>query len=161
MSKIAPCLWFDGEAEEAAKLYVSLLPNSRIDHVQKNVTDSPAGKAGSVLIVKFTLAGQRFLALNGGTRFEYTHAISFQVDCADQAEVDRLWDGLSDGGSTERCGWLKDRYGVSWQIVPNVLPQLLGDPDPAKAQRVMQAMLQMIKLDIAGLKAAHAGAVGA
>jgi predicted 3-demethylubiquinone-9 3-methyltransferase (glyoxalase superfamily) len=161
MSKIAPCLWFDGEAEEAAKLYVSLLPNSRIDHVQKNVTDSPAGKAGSVLIVKFTLAGQRFLALNGGTRFEYTHAISFQVDCADQAEVDRLWDGLSDGGSTERCGWLKDRYGVSWQIVPSVLPQLLGDPDPAKAQRVMQAMLQMIKLDIAGLKAAHAGAVGA
>jgi predicted 3-demethylubiquinone-9 3-methyltransferase (glyoxalase superfamily) len=161
MSKIAPCLWFDGEAEEAAKLYVSLLPNSRIDHVQKNVTDSPAGKAGSVLIVKFTLAGQRFLALNGGTRFEYTHAISFQVDCADQAEVDRLWDGLSDGGAVERCGWLKDRYGVSWQIVPNVLPQLLGDPDPAKAQRVMQAMLQMIKLDIAGLKAAHAGAAGA
>jgi predicted 3-demethylubiquinone-9 3-methyltransferase (glyoxalase superfamily) len=161
MSKIAPCLWFDGEAEEAAKLYVSLLPNSRIDHVQKNVTDSPAGKAGSVLIVKFTLAGQRFLALNGGTRFEYTHAISFQVDCADQAEVDRLWDGLSDGGAVERCGWLKDRYGVSWQIVPNVLPQLLGDPDPAKAQRVMQAMLQMVKLDIAGLKAAHAGAAGA
>ncbi len=155
MSKIAPCLWFDGEAEEAAKLYVSLLPDSRIDHVQKNVTDSPAGKAGSVLIVKFTLAGQRFLALNGGTRFEYTHAISFQVDCADQAEVDRLWDGLSDGGSTERCGWLKDRYGVSWQIVPSVLPQLLGDPDPAKAQRVMQAMLQMVKLDIAGLQAAH------
>ncbi len=161
MSKIAPCLWFDGEAEEAAKLYVSLLPDSRIDHVQKNVTDSPAGKAGSVLIVKFTLAGQRFLALNGGTRFEYTHAISFQVDCADQAEVDRLWDGLSDGGAVERCGWLKDRYGVSWQIVPNVLPQLLGDPDPAKAQRVMQAMLQMVKLDIAGLQAAHAGAAGA
>ena len=161
MSKIAPCLWFDGEAEEAAKLYVSLLPDSRIDHVQKNVTDSPAGKAGSVLIVKFTLAGQRFLALNGGTRFEYTHAISFQVDCADQAEVDRLWDGLSDGGAVERCGWLKDRYGVSWQIVPSVLPQLLGDPDPAKAQRVMQAMLQMVKLDIAGLKAAHAGAAGA
>ena len=161
MSKIAPCLWFDGEAEEAAKLYVSLLPDSRIDHVQKNVTDSPAGKAGSVLIVKFTLAGQRFLALNGGTRFEYTHAISFQVDCADQAEVDRLWDGLSDGGSVERCGWLRDRYGVSWQIVPSVLPQLLGDPDPAKAQRVMQAMLQMVKLDIAGLKAAHAGAAGA
>jgi predicted 3-demethylubiquinone-9 3-methyltransferase (glyoxalase superfamily) len=155
MSKIAPCLWFDGEAEEAAKLYVSLLPDSRIDHVQKNVTDSPAGKAGSVLIVKFTLAGQRFLALNGGTRFEYTHAISFQVDCADQAEVDRLWDGLSDGGAVERCGWLKDRYGVSWQIVPSVLPQLLGDPDPAKAQRVMQAMLQMVKLDIAGLQAAH------
>jgi predicted 3-demethylubiquinone-9 3-methyltransferase (glyoxalase superfamily) len=155
MSKIAPCLWFDGEAEEAARFYVSLLPGSRIDHVQKNVTDSPAGKAGSVLIVKFTLAGQRFLALNGGTRFEYTPAISFQVDCADQAEVDRLWDALSKGGSVERCGWLRDRYGVSWQIVPGVLPQLLGDPDPAKAQRVMQAMLQMVKLDIAGLQAAH------
>jgi predicted 3-demethylubiquinone-9 3-methyltransferase (glyoxalase superfamily) len=153
-------LWFDGEAEEAARFYVSLLPDSRIDHVQKNVTDSPAGKAGSVLVVKFTLAGQRFLALNGGTRFEYTHAISFQVDCTDQAEVDRLWDGLSDGGAVERCGWLRDRYGVSWQIVPSVLPQLLGDPDPAKAQRVMQAMLQMVKLDIAGLQAAHAGAAG-
>jgi predicted 3-demethylubiquinone-9 3-methyltransferase (glyoxalase superfamily) len=157
MSKIAPCLWFDGEAEAAAKFYVSLLPNSRIDRVQRNVTDSPAGKAGTVLVVQFTLAGQRFLALNGGTRFEYTPAISFQVDCADQAEVDRLWDTLSAGGAIERCGWLRDRYGVSWQIVPRVLPELLGDPDPARAQRVMQAMLQMIKLDIAGLEAAHAG----
>jgi predicted 3-demethylubiquinone-9 3-methyltransferase (glyoxalase superfamily) len=157
MSKIAPCLWFDGEAEEAATFYVSLLPDSRIDRVQHNVTDSPAGKAGTVLVVEFTLAGQRFLALNGGTRFEYTYAISFQVDCADQAEVDRLWDALSAGGSIDRCGWLKDRYGVSWQIVPKVLSELLGDPDPAKAQRVMQAMLQMVKLDIAGLKAAHAG----
>ncbi len=157
MSKIRPCLWFDGEAEEAANFYVSLLPNSRIDRVQTNVMDSPAGKAGTVLVVDFTLAGQRFMALNGGTRFEYTHAISFEVDCADQAEVDRLWDALSDGGSIERCGWLKDRYGVSWQIVPTVLPELLGDPDPAKAQRVMQAMLQMIKLDIAGLKRAYEG----
>jgi predicted 3-demethylubiquinone-9 3-methyltransferase (glyoxalase superfamily) len=157
MSKIAPCLWFDGEAEEAAKFYVSLLRDSRIDRVQRNVTDSPAGKAGTVLVVEFTLAGQRFLALNGGTRFEYTHAISFQVDCTDQAEVDRLWDALSAGGSIERCGWLKDRHGVSWQIVPRLLPELLGDPDPAKAQRVMQAMLGMIKLDIAGLKAAAAG----
>jgi predicted 3-demethylubiquinone-9 3-methyltransferase (glyoxalase superfamily) len=157
MSKISPCLWFDGEAEEAAKLYVSLLPNSRIEHVQKNVTDGPAGKAGTVLVVDFTLAGQRFMALNGGRRFEYTHAISFKIDCADQAEVDRLWDALSDGGSIERCGWLKDRYGVSWQIIPAVLPQLLGDPDPAKAKRVMQAMLQMVKLDIAGLKRAQEG----
>jgi predicted 3-demethylubiquinone-9 3-methyltransferase (glyoxalase superfamily) len=154
MSKIAPCLWFDSEAEDAANFYVSLLPDSRIDRVQRNITDSPAGKAGTVLLVEFTLAGQRFLALNGGTRFEYTHAISFQVDCADQAEVDRLWDGLSAGGAVERCGWLKDRYGVSWQIVPTVLPELLGDPDPAKAQCVMQAMLGMVKLDIAGLKAA-------
>ena len=157
MSKIAPCLWFDGEAEEAAEFYVSLLPNSRIDQVQRNVTDGPAGKAGTVLVVAFTLAGQRFLALNGGTRFEYTPAISFQVDCADQAEVDRLWDALSDGGSAERCGWVRDRYGVSWQIVPTVLPKLLGDRDAAKAQRVMQAMLQMTKLDIAGLEAAYAG----
>jgi predicted 3-demethylubiquinone-9 3-methyltransferase (glyoxalase superfamily) len=157
MSKISPCLWFDGEAEEAANFYVSLLPNSRIERVQKNVMDSPAGKAGTVLVVDFTLAGQRFMALNGGTRFEYTHAISFKVDCADQAEVDRLWDALSAGGKVEQCGWLKDRYGVSWQIVPTVLPELLGDPDPAKAQRVMQAMLQMIKLDIANLKRAHEG----
>jgi predicted 3-demethylubiquinone-9 3-methyltransferase (glyoxalase superfamily) len=157
MSKIAPCLWFDGEAEEAARFYVSLLPDSRIDHVQKNVTDSPAGKAGSVLVVEFTLAGQRFMALNGGTRFEYTHAVSFHIDCADQAEVDRLWDALSAGGKVEQCGWLKDRYGVSWQIVPTALPRLLADPDPAKAQRVMQAMLGMIKLDIAGLQAANDG----
>jgi predicted 3-demethylubiquinone-9 3-methyltransferase (glyoxalase superfamily) len=112
MSKISPCLWFDGEAEEAAKFYVSLLPDSRIEKVQKNSVDSPAGKAGSVLVVEFTLAGQRFMALNGGTRFEYTPAVSFKIDCADQAEVDRLWDKLSaDGGSVQRCGWLRDRYG--------------------------------------------------
>ena len=158
MSKIRPGLWFDGEAEEAANFYVSLFPNSRVDRVQRNVMDSPAGKAGTVLVVEFTLAGQRFMALNGGTRFEYTHAISFEVDCADQAEVDRLRDALSDGASIEQCGWLKDRYGVSWQIVPTVLGEMLGDPDPAKAQRVMQAMLRMIKLDIAGLKAAYDGA---
>jgi predicted 3-demethylubiquinone-9 3-methyltransferase (glyoxalase superfamily) len=157
MSKITPCLWFDGEAEAAAKFYVSLLPDSRIDQVQKNVTDSPAGKAGSVLVVKFTLAGQSFLALNGGTRFEYTPAISFHIDCADQAEVDRLWDALATGGAPQRCGWLTDRHGVSWQIVPSVLPKLLGDPDRTKAQRVMQAMLGMVKLDIAALEAAHAG----
>ncbi|HEY0524217.1 MAG TPA: VOC family protein, partial [Stellaceae bacterium] len=151
MSKISPCLWFDGEAEEAARFYVSLLPDSRIERVQKNVTDSPAGKAGSVLVVDFTLAGQRFMALNGGTRFEYTHAVSFHVDCADQAEVDRLWNALSNGGTEVQCGWLKDRYGVSWQIVPTVLPKMLGDPDQAKARRVMEAMMQMIKIDIAGL----------
>ncbi len=157
MSKISPCLWFDGEAEQAAKFYVSLLPDSRIEHIQRNTVDSPAGKAGTVLVVEFMLAGQRFMALNGGTRFEYTHAISFKVDCADQAEVDRLWDALSDGGAVERCGWLKDRYGVSWQIVPSVLPQLLGGPDAAGAKRAMQAMLQMVKLDIAGLKEAYEG----
>jgi predicted 3-demethylubiquinone-9 3-methyltransferase (glyoxalase superfamily) len=158
MSKISPCLWFDGEAEEAAKFYVSLLPDSRIENVQKNNVDSPAGKAGSVLVVEFTLAGQRFMALNGGTRFEYTHAISFKIDCADQAEVDRLWDALlADGGQAERCGWLKDRYGVSWQIVPTALVQYLGGPDKAGAQRAMAAMLQMVKLDIADLKQAYEG----
>ena len=158
MSKISPCLWFDGEAEEAAKLYVSLLPDSRIEKIQRNTVDSPAGKAGSVLVVEFILAGQRFMALNGGTRFEYTHAVSFKIDCADQAEVDRLWDSLSsNGGQVERCGWLKDRYGVSWQIVPTVLPELLGGPDRAGAQRAMQAMMQMVKLDIAGLRKAYAG----
>ena len=158
MSKITPCLWFDGEAEAAAKFYVSLLPDSRIETVQRNTVDGPAGKAGTVLVAEFTLAGQRFMALNGGTRFEYTHAISFKIDCADQAEVDRLWDTLSaDGGSVERCGWLRDRFGVSWQIVPSVLPQLLGGPDRAGAQRTMQAMLQMVKLDIAELKKAYEG----
>ncbi|MFG1396237.1 VOC family protein [Roseixanthobacter pseudopolyaromaticivorans] len=157
MSKISPCLWFEREAEEAATFYVSLLPESRIEHVQRNVSDSPGGKAGTVLVVDFTLAGQRFMALNGGTRVEHTHAVSFKIDCADQAEVDRLWDALAEGGSIAQCGWLQDRYGVPWQIVPRVLPQLLGDPDPAKAQRVMAAMLGMVKLDIAALKAAHAG----
>ena len=157
LSKIAPCLWFDGEAEEAANFYVSLLPDSRIDRVQKNVMDGPAGKAGTVLVVGFTPAGRRFLALNGGARFEYSHAVSFHVDCADQAEVDRLWDALSAGGAVERCGWLKDRYGVPWQIVPTALPRMLCDPDPAKARRAMEAMLGMVKLDIAGLEAAFAG----
>jgi predicted 3-demethylubiquinone-9 3-methyltransferase (glyoxalase superfamily) len=158
MSKIAPCLWFDGEAEEAAKFYVSLLPDSRIEKVQKNIIDGPAGKTGSVLVVEFTLAGQRFLALNGGMRFEYTHAVSFMIDCADQAEVDRLWDALlADGGQAEQCGWLKDRYGVSWQIVPTALMQYLGGSDKVGAQRVMAAMLQMVKLDIAGLKRAYEG----
>ena|SRR5438105_4684398 len=157
MSKISPCLWFDGEAEDAAKFYVSLLPDSRIERVQRNTMDSPSGKAGSVLVAEFTLAGQRFMALNGGRRFEYTHAISFKIDCADQAEVDRLWDALSEGGAVERCGWLKDRYGVSWQIVPTVLPELLGGPDAAGAQRAMQAMLQMVKLNIAALKKAYDG----
>jgi predicted 3-demethylubiquinone-9 3-methyltransferase (glyoxalase superfamily) len=158
MSKISPCLWFDGEAEEAAKFYVSLLPDSRIDHIQRNPVDGPAGKAGTMLVVKFTLAGQEYMAINGGTRFEYTPAISFKIDCADQAEVDRLWDTLSsNGGSTQQCGWVRDRYGVSWQIVPSVLPQFLGGSDPAGAQRAMQAMLRMTKLDIAELRRAYEG----
>ena len=159
MSKICPCLRFDGEAEEAATFYVSLLPGSGIETIQKNSVDSPAGKAGSVLVVEFTLAGQRFMALNGGMRMEYTHAVSFKIDCADQAEVDRLWDALTaNGGQAERCGWLRDRYGVYWQIVPSALPKYLGGADRAGAQRAMQAMLGMVKLDIEGLRRAYEGA---
>ncbi len=159
MSKISPCLWFDGEAEEAANFYVSLLPDSKIEKIQRNPVDGPAGKAGSVLVVEFTLAGQRFMALNGGMRFEYTHALSFKIDCADQAEVDRLWQALTaHGGDPGRCGWLKDRYGVSWQIVPTALPKYLGGADRAGAQRAMQAMLGMGKLDVAALKRAYEGA---
>jgi predicted 3-demethylubiquinone-9 3-methyltransferase (glyoxalase superfamily) len=159
MSKVSPCLWFDGEAEEAANFYVSLLPDSKIETVQKNTVDGPAGKAGSVLVVEFTLAGQRFMALNGGMRVEYTHAISFKIDCADQAEVDRLWDALlANGGQANRCGWLRDRYGISWQIVPTALPKYLGGPDRAGAARAMQAMLGMVKLDIDGLRKTYEGA---
>jgi predicted 3-demethylubiquinone-9 3-methyltransferase (glyoxalase superfamily) len=157
MSKIEPCLWFVSEAEQAAKFYVSLLPDSRIETIQKNVIDGPSGKAGTVLVVEFTLAGQRFMALNGGKRMEYTHAISFKIDCADQAEVDRLWDALSEGGAVDQCGWLRDRYGVSWQIVPSILPKLFAGPDRAGAQRAMQAMMKMVKLDIAALQRAYDG----
>jgi predicted 3-demethylubiquinone-9 3-methyltransferase (glyoxalase superfamily) len=158
MSKVSPCLWFDGEAEEAAKFYVSLLPDSRIETIQKNTVDSRAGKAGTVLVVEFTLAGQRFMALNGGMKMEYTHAVSFMIDCADQAEVDQLWESLlRDGGTAEQCGWLKDRYGVSWQILPTALPKYLGGSDKAGAQRAMQAMMGMVKLDIDGLRRAYEG----
>ena len=155
MSEIAPCLWFDGEAEQAAGFYVSLLPDSRIDRVRKNVVDGPAGKAGTAMAVEFTLAGRRSLAPNGGARVPYTHAVSFPVGCADQAEVDRLREALSAGGAVERCGWPRDRYGVPWRIVPAVLARMLGDPDPAKAHRAMRAMLGMAKLDIAALQAAY------
>lgn len=157
MSKISPCLWFAGEAEEAANFYVSLLPDSRIDHVQRNVADGPGGKAGSVLMVRFTLAGESYLALNGGEKCEYNHAVSFHIDCADQAEIDRLWNGLGEKGELIHCGWLKDRYGVHWQIVPSILPTLLADPDQAKAQRVMTAVLGAIKFDIATLQKAYDG----
>src|SRR5689334_16072149 len=127
MSKISPCLWFNGEAEQAANLYVSLLPDSRIEKVQRNTVDGPGGKAGTVLVVEFTVAGQRFMALNGGMKMEHSHAVSFLIDCADQAEVDRLWDALlANGGQPSKCGWLKDRFGVSWQIIPSALPKYLG-----------------------------------
>lgn len=158
MSKITPCLWFDGQAEEAAKFYVSLLPDSRIDHVQRNMMDTPSGKTGTVLVVKFTLAGQQFVGLNGGPQYQFTPAVSFMIDCADQAEVDRLWDALTkDGGEPVACGWLKDRYGVSWQIVPSEMLPLLADPDRDKAARAMAAMMKMIKIDIAAVKAAAEG----
>jgi len=159
MSKITPCLWFNGEAEEAANFYVSLLPDSKIEVVQKNITDGRSGKAGTVLLLEFTLAGQRFMALNGGMRFEYTNAVSFKIDCADQAEVDRLWNALiANGGEPGRCGWLKDRFGVPWQIVPTALVKYLGGTDRAGAQRALQAMLAMGKLEIDGLKRAYEAA---
>ena len=157
MSKIAPCLWFDGTAEEAARFYVSLLPDSRIDSVTTLPADTPSGPAGSVQIVEFTLGGQQFLALNAGPLDPFNHAISFVVNCDDQAELDQLWDALSAGGSTERCGWLKDRYGVSWQVVPRALAEMMKDRDPVRARRVAEAMLTMTKIDIAGLKAAYDG----
>jgi predicted 3-demethylubiquinone-9 3-methyltransferase (glyoxalase superfamily) len=159
MSKISPFLWFGNEAEQAANFYVSLLPDSKVEKIQRSNVDTPSGKAGSVLVVQFTLAGQKYLALNGGMRFEFTPAISFVIDCADQAEVDRLWEGLTaNGGSPGQCGWLKDRFGVSWQIVPTILPKLLGGSDSAGAKQAMQAMMQMQKLDIAALQKAYDGA---
>jgi predicted 3-demethylubiquinone-9 3-methyltransferase (glyoxalase superfamily) len=156
--KIRPCLWFNGQAEEAARFYVSLFPDSRIDHVARAPGDYPAGQAGDVLLVEFTLAGQAYQALNGGPEFQFTEAISFSVSCEDQAEVDRLWDALIAGGGKEiQCGWLKDRYGLSWQIVPEALPRLMNSNDPAQAARVFRAMMQMVKLDIAALERASEG----
>jgi predicted 3-demethylubiquinone-9 3-methyltransferase (glyoxalase superfamily) len=157
MSKISPCLWFTNQVEEAANFYISLLPDSRIDRVTRSVVDLPSGPAGSVLLVSFTLAGQEFLALNGGAPQEHTHAISFSIDCADQAEVDHVWNRLCDGGTPVQCGWVRDRYGMSWQVVPSMLPKLLRDPDTEKARRVMQAMMRMVKLDVAALQAAYDG----
>jgi predicted 3-demethylubiquinone-9 3-methyltransferase (glyoxalase superfamily) len=157
MSKIVPCLWFNGNAEEAVNFYVSVIANSRIDHIQRNVTEGPSGKPGSVLLIEFTIGGAPFTALNGGMHFEYTHAVSFYIDCADQAEIDHLWSELGEGGEEVACGWLKDRYGVSWQIVPGEMKKMLADPDTTKAARVMDALMKMVKLDIAELKRAYEG----
>lgn len=155
MSKITPCLWFDGNAEEAARFYVTLVPDSRIDSVVHAPADNPSTPAGAVLLVKFTLAGQHFLGLNGGPQYKFTEAVSFTIDCEDQAEVDKLWEALTaDGGAAGQCGWLKDRFGLSWQIIPKVLPQLMSSGDPARAPRVMKAMMGMSKLDIANLSSA-------
>jgi predicted 3-demethylubiquinone-9 3-methyltransferase (glyoxalase superfamily) len=158
--KITPFLWFDSQAEEAARFYTSIFENSRILGTARY--DEAAAKAagrpvGSVLTVAFELAGQKFTALNGGPVFTFTEAISFVVNCETQAEVDHFWDKLSFGGQEVQCGWVKDRFGVSWQIVPTVLPEMLQDKDPEKAKRVMAAMLQMKKLSIEGLKKAYEG----
>ncbi|HMK08295.1 MAG TPA: VOC family protein [Anaerolineales bacterium] len=155
--KITPFLWFDHQAEEAAQLYVSLFPQSKILSVARYGEGGP-GPAGSAMTVNFELAGQEFIALNGGPMYKFTEAVSLMVDCEDQQEVDRLWNRLlADGGEESMCGWLKDRFGLSWQIIPTVLSQLIGDPNPEKARRATQAMLQMKKIDIAALQRAHAG----
>ncbi len=160
--RIIPCLWFDSQAEEAAKFYVSIFERSRITGLTRYGTEGQevhGGKPGSVLTVAFELDGEPFTALNGGPLFRFTEAISFQVMCETQDEIDRYWSKLSAGGDekAQQCGWLKDKYGLSWQVVPAVLPALIGDPDPAKAGRVMKALLPMKKLDIQALKKAHAG----
>jgi len=156
-AKIVPWLWYAEKAEEAAAFYVSLFPDSRVESVTDLPADSPSGPAGTVKVVEFTLAGQPFMAMSAGPLDPFNHAISFMVNCEDQAEVDRLWDALSEGGAIEQCGWLKDRYGVSWQIVPTVLGEMMKDPDRARARRVAEAMLQMVKLDIEGLRRAYEG----
>jgi predicted 3-demethylubiquinone-9 3-methyltransferase (glyoxalase superfamily) len=153
MPKITPWLWFDTQGEEAAEFYTSLFPNSKIVEVTRYGSANPR-QEGTVMTVLFTLDGQRVGALNGGPQYTFNEAVSFMVECADQDEVDRYWDALSEGGEEGPCGWLKDRFGLSWQIVPKALPVLLGDPDREKAQRVMAAMLKMRKIEIAGLEAA-------
>jgi predicted 3-demethylubiquinone-9 3-methyltransferase (glyoxalase superfamily) len=158
MSKIAPCLWFDGQAEEAATFYVSLFPNSRIDEVQVSPADNPSGSKGDVLTVHFTLSEQSFIGLNGGPDFRFNEAISLSIDCADQAEVDRYWDALTaNGGEPGPCGWLKDRFGVSWQVIPRQLPEMLSSDDRAGAERAMHAMLTMGKIDVEKLREAFEG----
>ncbi len=155
--RIIPNLWFDTEAEEAASFYVSVFENSRIVGVTRYPEGAPR-EAGTVMTVEFELDGQRFVGINGGPQFPFTEAVSFQITCADQEEVDRYWERLTEGGSEGPCGWLKDRFGLSWQIVPNALPRLLADPDREKSQRVMEAMLSMKKIEIDALERAAAQA---
>lgn len=158
MPKVATCLWFEREALAAAELYCSLLPGSRVDHVLRAPGDYPAGNAGDVLLVAFTLAGQAMQGLNGGTPMAaFSSAASIAVACDDQAEVDRLWAALTDGGQEVRCGWLNDRWGIPWQIFPKRLPELMADPDPARARRAMEAMMTMVKIDLAEIERAAAG----
>lgn len=154
MQKITPFLWFNNQAEEAANFYVSVFKNAKINGISRYGETGP-GPAGSVMVAQFQIEGQEFLALNGGPVFIISPANSFVVNCETQAEVDEYWDKLSSGGATQQCGWLTDKFGVSWQIVPTVLGELMSDPDPVKSGRVMQAMLQMTKLEIAGLRRAY------
>jgi predicted 3-demethylubiquinone-9 3-methyltransferase (glyoxalase superfamily) len=156
MQRITPCLWFDHQAEEAARFYVSIFKNSKLGEITHYGEGAPRPK-GSVLTVRFQLDGEEFLALNGGPVFKFTEAISLIVNCETQEEVDRMWEKLSKGGEKVECGWLKDKYGLSWQIVPTVLAKMLSDPDPARADRVLQAVMQMKKLDIKKLEEAYAG----
>jgi predicted 3-demethylubiquinone-9 3-methyltransferase (glyoxalase superfamily) len=157
MSKIIPSLWYSEKAAEAAAFYASLLPNSRVDSIAGLPADSPSGPAGSVQVVEFTLLGQPFMAMSAGPFEPFNHAISFVIECDDQAEVDRLWDALSQGGQIEQCGWLKDRYGLSWQIVPAGFGAMMKDPDRTRARRVAEAMMKMVKLDIVELRRAYDG----
>jgi predicted 3-demethylubiquinone-9 3-methyltransferase (glyoxalase superfamily) len=157
MQKITPFLWYAKEAEEAAAFYASIFPDSRVTGVTALPTDSPSGPAGSVKVVDFVLCGQSFVAMSAGPLDPFNHAVSFVVNCDNQAEIDRYWNALLKGGSAEQCGWLKDRYGLSWQIVPTVLTKMMADPDRAKAKRAADAMMKMVKLDIAVLEAAYAG----
>lgn len=157
MPKITPFLWFDGQAEQAAEFYVSVFPNSRITQVARYGPAGP-GPEGQAMVVAFELDGAAFNALNGGPHFRFTEAVSFQITCEDQAEIDRYWEKLTaDGGAPGQCGWLKDRFGLSWQVTPRVLPDLIGGPDREKARRAVAAMLKMGKLDIAALAAAREG----
>jgi predicted 3-demethylubiquinone-9 3-methyltransferase (glyoxalase superfamily) len=155
--RIVPHLWYAKEAEEAARFYASIFPDSRVDSVTALPADSPSGPAGSVKVVDFTLAGQPFMAISAGPLDSFNHAVSFVVECKDQAEVDRYWEALGAGGAIEQCGWLRDRYGLSWQIVPAAFLRMMKDPDRAAARRAAEAMLQMKKLDLAGLEEAFRG----
>jgi predicted 3-demethylubiquinone-9 3-methyltransferase (glyoxalase superfamily) len=158
MDKVTPCLWFDGAAEEAARLYTSLIPNSSIVSVNRSPAETPSGPKDSVLTVDFTLDGRSYTGLNGGSDFKFSEAISLSIDCDDQAEVDRYWDALiADGGEPSVCGWLKDKFGLSWQVVPRRMTEMFKSPDRPAAERAMAAMLDMRKLDIAALERAFAG----
>ena len=156
MQKIVPFLWFDGNAEEAMTFYTSIFKNSKVGVIRR-CGDAGPGPKGSVLTAKFQIEGQEFMALNGGPEFKFTPAISFFVNCETQQEVDELWEKLLAGGKAMQCGWLTDKFGISWQIIPKALMELLGDKDPQKSQRVMKAMMKMIKIDVEGLKRAHEG----